>query len=469
MSSRLSKATEDNLIRAVNGIGESVDDDYGADDLVKSAVAQAEKYAFTDEQIRVMCYSWNNGSVTSHRQANDNIMSKQATIPLLDADKVIETINRSKMAAFEASTHVISREYSQPIVQLAPPQSSSYLLDLVRTNNEKAATAEKAAEAISEYEEARQYQANLKEAKAIRQQTYDAFAEMNRARAAVLSSTYKAAEYFKRASHDRDWLFDEVGYAANRKLGAVGDAVVHMVACINNYTVKTANIRPRKPVNWDEAPFCWIAESVKKAEHLLACRDSYVDALVDNRYKIAKLLGTLVEEPVEPSTSPLRQAKSAAVDYQAQIKAALFSGTLSDLAVVGSIMGAAKGPDVDKDKVIDSLYNDLTDPKHDEEINRIRTQTMLRQLLSGDDILSTYDPKQVAKTYNDLSQLAPRSAKQPTLASSVLRKWTTQGGVEPFEVKELSDIEKSLATSQRPSTDKSAASAVLSRKSILGK
>lgn len=467
MSSRLKKATEDNLIRAVNGIGESVDDDYNADDLVKSAAEQAEKYAFTDDQIRVMCYSWNNGSVTSHRQASDSIMLKQATIPLLDADKVIAAIRQKKQAEFDEANHEVSLEYSRPVVRLAPEVNKNWSM-LIRTDSQKAAS-ERTPEDIA-HEEALQYRANMKEAKAIRQQTLDSFAEMNRAKAAVLSAAYKAAEYFQKSSHDREWLFDEVGYAVKQKLGAAGDSVVQMVAAINNYTVKTANIKPRKPVDWSAAPFCWIEDAVKRAGYLLQCRDNYVETLVDNRYKIAKLLGSLVEPADEISSSPLKQEKKASVDYQSQIKAALFSGTLSDLAVVGSIMNSAKGPAVEKDKVVDTLYNDLTDPKHDEEINRIRTQTMLRQLLSGDDILATYDPKQVAKTYNDLSQLAPRASKQPTLASSVLRKWTTQGGVEPFEVKELSDIEKSLATTQRKMPEKeSHSSPVLRQKSILGK
>ena len=463
MSSRLSKATEDNLIRAVNGIGESVDDDYSADDLVKSAVAQAEKYAFTDDQIRVMCYSWNNGSVTSHRQASDNIMRKQATIPLLDADAVISAIAQKKQAEFDEDNYVVSTDYSRPVIRLEPDNSKQWSM-LVRVEGQKAAS-EKTPEDL-EHEEALQYRANLKKAKEIRQQSLDAFSEMNRARAAVLSAVHKAAEYFQKSSHDREWLFDEVGYAVNRKLGAPGDAVVQMVASINNYTVKTANIKPRKPINWMSEPFCWIDDAVKKAEYLLTCRDNYVETLVDNRYKIAQLLGTLVEPPPQPPTLLREKRKQAAVDYQAQIKAALFSGTLSDLAVVGSIMNSAKGPDLDRDKVVETLYNDLTDPKHDEELNRIRTQTMLRQLLSGDDILATYDPKQVAKTYNDLSQLAPRASKQPTLASSVLRKWTTQGGVEPFEVKELSDIEKSLSSTQRRVPEKE--SRVLTR-NILGK
>ena len=123
--------------------------------------------------------------------------------------------------------------------------------------------------------------------------------------------------------------------------------------------------------------------------------------------------------------------------------------------------------------MVDDTLNDLNDPVHDEQLRQIRTKAMLYSLLNNDSVLSSYKPQEVLGAYNNLSALAPRASRQPLLATSVLRRWTTQGGIEPFEAKEIGDIEKTLQQTQkankRPSSTDDKEASVLStpRKSIL--
>lgn len=105
-----------------------------------------------------------------------------------------------------------------------------------------------------------------------------------------------------------------------------------------------------------------------------------------------------------------------------------------------------------QDKAVDKAQMELEDPDHENELRKIRTQTMLNELLTDpDNPVSGYDPYEVLETYNQLSQLAPRVAEQPAAVQPLLAK-RLAGRMEPFEVKEISDIEKGLKDSKQIST-----------------
>ena len=77
-------------------------------------------------------------------------------------------------------------------------------------------------------------------------------------------------------------------------------------------------------------------------------------------------------------------------------------------------------------------------------MRKIRAQTVLTQLLSDpDNPLSGYDPEEVLTAYNDLIQLSPRLADQPSAIAPLLNK-RLMGNTEPFEVGEQLKLEQGL-------------------------
>ena len=94
----------------------------------------------------------------------------------------------------------------------------------------------------------------------------------------------------------------------------------------------------------------------------------------------------------------------------------------------------------------------MMDPAHDAEMHRITMQAMLAEFLANDPVISTYDPEQVIEAFNQVSQLTPRASVQPAVMRGQLRKMLQQqDAMEPFEAKQLVDIESGLKGLSEPS------------------
>lgn len=94
----------------------------------------------------------------------------------------------------------------------------------------------------------------------------------------------------------------------------------------------------------------------------------------------------------------------------------------------------------------------LIDPAHDAEMQRISMQAMLAEFLANDPVISTYDPEMVIDAFNQVTQLTPRASLQPAVMRGQIRKMLQQqDAMEPFEAKQLVDIEKGLKGLEEPS------------------
>jgi len=70
---------------------------------------------------------------------------------------------------------------------------------------------------------------------------------------------------------------------------------------------------------------------------------------------------------------------------------------------------------------------------------------MLHDLLANDEVVSGYDPFEVTNAYNNLSQIAPRTAQHPLAVQAMLRKQLSQGSLDPFEVEQAIKMEGQLS------------------------
>jgi len=119
--------------------------------------------------------------------------------------------------------------------------------------------------------------------------------------------------------------------------------------------------------------------------------------------------------------------------------------------IMESLIG---GEDVRKE--VDKVENMLGSPDHENELRKIRAQVMLSEMMTdSDNPISGHDPEDVLEAYNDIAQFAPRVSEQPAAIQPLLAK-RLAGNVEPFEVKEMGDIEKALSgTNIKPTDTKS--------------
>ena len=100
--------------------------------------------------------------------------------------------------------------------------------------------------------------------------------------------------------------------------------------------------------------------------------------------------------------------------------------------------------------LVDDAWMGLEDPEHENELRKIKAHAMINQLLTDpDDPISGHDPDKVLAAYNEISQAAPRVAENAATLRPALRK-RLMGHTEPFESKELLDIEHGLAKTKMP-------------------
>jgi len=131
-------------------------------------------------------------------------------------------------------------------------------------------------------------------------------------------------------------------------------------------------------------------------------------------------------------------------------------GILGALAgpTVGGMVGSQLGKSVEpgsEDALKSETVGELFDPEHEAELVKIRTQAMMSDFMSNDPVISTYDPDEVTDAYNQVVQMAPRSARQPAVMRGLLRKMLQQqDAMEPFEAEQVVKIEKTMKDLAEP-------------------
>ncbi len=149
-----------------------------------------------------------------------------------------------------------------------------------------------------------------------------------------------------------------------------------------------------------------------------------------------------VFDDTDAEIAAVRRA-AAGRQKQAVINSPAFGAFLGNS--VGRIVG--DGPK-SKNELIEDEWLDLEDPKHQNEMRRIKAHAMLNGMLTDPDSpISGHDPDEVLAAYNEISSLAPRVAEQPAAIRPILAR-KLHGNVQPFEAKEVTDIEKGIASTR---------------------
>lgn len=106
------------------------------------------------------------------------------------------------------------------------------------------------------------------------------------------------------------------------------------------------------------------------------------------------------------------------------------------------VADSLKGPDETSE--VNKTLAALQDPGHEARLRNINTQAMLQDLMLNDEVISGYDPNEVAGAFNDIVQISPSVADQRMLIQSLLRKKLQQGQLDTFEQDQLLGFEDKL-------------------------
>jgi hypothetical protein len=117
--------------------------------------------------------------------------------------------------------------------------------------------------------------------------------------------------------------------------------------------------------------------------------------------------------------------------------------SMKNIANIGMSMAGVKPKPYEEIK--EEVAREVVDPVHETKLQGIRTQAILNDFISNDPVLSTYDPAEIAKAYNQVAELTPSVSQQPAVLRGVLRRMMQQEGViEPFEAQQLTGVERHL-------------------------
>ena len=406
--------------------------DYVSDGMspTESVIKVARDESLSKNFINLVCTGYNTGATTFQREKSAKVLEKLAEFPMADAQAVISDLYPSKILtpAEEKSAGAVSSEYSLPPAQNRVKAAS----DLEKLRGVKLDYGLKSPEPY-EGDRTIKMASAFNKSTGIKQKVDRERHKYSAAQDQLLLALGSFGDAMKRSSND-EW--DRVNFAARQRYGQAGGDVV-------DYGVlraKTSTGRlPGHPtgqtpkfasaISWDVAPYSLLAKCVDAAKEVKAAEHAYRDFKKEAQTEVDELLA-----PFCPQSEP---------------KTAGFMTSLMGSQAARSI-SQATNPISSKDKIINNMADDLSDPEHENELRTIQAQTMLQDFLNNDEIIAGYDPDEVMTAYNEISQLSPRASTQPAVIRPLLRKRLTQGAMEPFEAAEMAGIEKTISESQNP-------------------
>jgi len=193
--------------------------------------------------------------------------------------------------------------------------------------------------------------------------------------------------------------------------------------------------------DFDMQPFATIENLVKQARKLHTAQ-SALDTLSEKK---AELDTPEVTDEASTTETVVSALQSALMDKESEDKEAA-------LGITGALLGASPlaldqvmdaGEDVPGKTLANSLAS-LEDPDHRDKLNEIRTQAALHDLMANDEVISTYDPSEVARSFNDLHSVAPQALTNNLILRDMLRKQLSYGGLDTMEVGQVADIDRKL-------------------------
>lgn len=435
----LSKEAEQKLLSAISDVCDYVNDGETPTDAV---IKVAKERDFNRNFVKLAIAGYNTGATTYQRENGKGVLEKLAAFPIAREEEVMEALFPSSILApvAEKNASAISQAYSQ-----APKRTSK-----------AASLLEKSASVKLEYPEAKPetlpgdpkiaMQKAYGQSEKQQQELGIARTKYAAAQERFISLLGQFADYFKQSSYDRDWEFADVDAIATQCYGTTGSHIMDYVAKRNRVKeARTKLVKSAQAVDWSAKPFNWLVDCVSAAQDVVTLRTAFNAKQAETEARTNEILHPFC--PTQPQSS-----KSGKMTTETK-EASLWGGFTYNLTrpLAETLI---KSPEQRQS----SAEKAFSDPYIDQEMQAIRARAMLQDLLTNDDVIAGYEPEQVIEGYNELAAVSPNASTQIAMMRPMLRKWLTQGGMEPFEVQELTNVEKTLGqnkalgTPQKPMT-----------------
>lgn len=481
----LSKEAEQQIVDAAKRAVALVDDDGLAPDAAVEKVATL--YKLGAHKVRLLCHAYNTGRQTAQREAADTALGKFASFPLADAERVVAALYppRSHAKAASAALDPVSPQYARPPAWPAMRKAAADAAAAARVPPPRVKTAADPAAAPTRTGAEHVWATHT----VLRREYESARTKTSAAADAARSAAAALVDYFRRGPLDREkFAAAELAAAAahGRPAAVVLDFAYKAAALAEP---RAADKGPLPLVTAGGRAAALVGHVVKAASALARCRRAEkaaaaaleahaVSSLAPlvARAKVQKhAADSLIPVPDRPyfdrgsvaaflPPALIAANKRAAAEPEVgwnlltgepRTKAA--AGNAANWAVgtavargVGGALDKALGGPPASEKVHDA-YLDLDDPAHDAELRKIRTQAMLADLMNDEEV-SAHPPEDVARAYNEVAQLAPRTSQAKIPMLSLVRRHL-EGRLEPHEAQQITGIESGIMGTHAPVPD----------------
>lgn len=428
----LDAATEQQLQRALTKVSDHV---ATGDSATAAIVKVARDTNLSRGQTELLVRAYNTGRTLYQFDTAKTLEEKLADFPLADAGEALTELfpERIKTAAEVQQDSEISQDYS------VSPQGWLSRLDKLE-NAEKHAAVLVAARRERQPQKTARLNQDLTEYNAMLAATRDADLANQAEQAAAYAaqdSLAKLAEYFRGATA---LPLTSVRMNAAMVYGARADAVFDAIAEDNPQLTKQAG--RMHAVDWSRAPYSLLQDCFRKAADYLVARqtnDSMKQSLKEAR---EVLYGPFANPLVQTTSGSIWDSASSEVK-SAAANPALWAGVGGGM--FGAMKDLASTAMPNKETIVKGHMARLQDPSHEQELRKIRTQSLLSDLMLHDPVISGYGQDEVLDAYTRLSEVAPAAVQHKLLAQALMRKYLEQGNqLEPFDMDQLIGIENKL-------------------------
>lgn len=474
---KLSKQAEQRLTESLEKVAALVSEGSHPNEAIVKVATEA---GIPAGHVNLMVNAFNTGRTETQRKIGQDILEKSADFDIADAQEIL-----SKMFPAEVKTAsqtiletVVSEEYN------APPRWHTGRMQKVAYSQELPPLTTRSGHTVTESPKLDTDPSfGMKKAYC---QALDARREVENKRAEIsnlqdklVTSITKLGEYFRQPGCE-----PFLGVKSNivRLFGKKAEALFGLLETRNKKLVKQAGagLEFYSPVNFQNLPYKLVKECMDTADKLIEKKAAF-EAF--EKEAASKAEGSLrpfaLSQNSHDPRGVLAFADNSTLKQATNLVMSLIPG-LEDASKITDMDQAAKNPlsaagpgaagasfyggidkvirtqgeDVakslfkTKDQLKQDAMEDINDPVQARELKGIQTSAMLTDLMANDEIISSFDPDEVVKHYNEISQIAPRAASQEGVVRAVLRK-RLEGGksaIDPHDLKTLLEIENQVKT-----------------------
>lgn len=435
----IDRATEDRVQRALTCVADYVD---RGDDPTDAMCKAATDHGLSRGLVQLAVNAYNTGRMLQQFDRGNNVEEKLASFPLARLDDVLSRLYPSnvKTAAEEARETAIDPAYFSPPSWVEEEQQrargvkAAAVLEVARKEFKQASVDELQESTVrwlqGEVAEGRRNLANAEQ-------------EVQRTKTAACLTYGELTDFFSRSASPPS-LSLVTKYAS----AVLGPGVVPLLKAVGEdvpQTQKTAAM-PHE-VQWNAAPYSLLKDCLEAATEMVAAETKLAEAKdrLENRSVLLRSLDAQ-PAPVSYRTGFLFENEKTAAGLGAGVGMGV-GAKLMDSA--GSFLGKMLPSAPDEEAEIEKQLAKLQDPKHEQAIRRIRTQTMLSDLMQHDPVISAHPRPAVLDGYSRLSELAPTASQRRLPVQAALRKLLEQGSnLETFDLDQLVQLDRKLSNKQ---------------------